>query len=345
MTPWLTTDDGAPRSLPAGLTPADLARIDAAVAAHHTPATLTTYASAWRGFETWCTARGFTPLPAQPEVVCAYMTSQAERGLTMGMVTCTLAAIAHRHRGAGVDDPTDSELVTRVRRGLRRILGVAPRRRARPLLVEEIRDILAAIDRATAIRRRDAAIIPLGFASAMCRCELAALNLEDIARAQGGLLTTVRRSLGDPHGAGQAIPIARGRSSETDPVEALDAWLPVRLCGAGSVIIRVHCQRHRFADSITAAAVVGIVTTRAHAVGFTGNRTAAHSLRAEHAASAAIAGVPLDRIATQTHHRRPTLRATSLSLTDTADAATVRVALTDPRRQRWRRPWRDLRTL
>ncbi|GMA36836.1 hypothetical protein [Demequina litorisediminis] len=74
MTPWLTADDNFPRSLPAGLTPADIARIDAAVAAHHAPSTLETYASAWRGFETWCTARGFTALPAALEVICAYIT-------------------------------------------------------------------------------------------------------------------------------------------------------------------------------------------------------------------------------------------------------------------------------
>lgn len=303
MTPWLTTDEDFPRALPAGLTPADIARIDAAVAAHHAPATRTTYASAWRGFERYCAERGFAAMPAAPEVVCAYITSQAERGLTMGMVTCTLAAIAHRHRVAGLDDPTDSELVTRVRRGLRRILGVAPRRRARPLLVEDIRDILAAIDRTTAIGKRDAAIILLGFASAMRRCELAALEVRDIARAEGGLLVTVRRSKGDPHGAGQAIAVARGRHSETDPVAALDAWLRVRPRGAGSVFTRVQANGTVSAHSITAASVVRIVKTRAHAVGFIGDRITAHSLRAGHATSAAMAGVPLDRIAAQTRHR------------------------------------------
>ncbi|WP_062461091.1 tyrosine-type recombinase/integrase [Demequina soli] len=303
MTPWLTADEDFPRSLPAGLTPADLARIDAAVAAHHAPSTRTTYASAWRGFETWCDQRGFTALPAAPEIVCAYITTQAERGLTMGMVTCTLAAIAHRHRVAGLDDPTDSELVTRVRRGLRRILGVAPRRRARPLFVEDIREILAAIDRTTAIGKRDAAIILLGFASAMRRCELAALEVGDIAPAEGGLLITVRRSKGDPHGAGQAIAIARGRHAESDPVEALGTWLRVRPRSAGSVFTRVRANGTVTSEPINAASVVRIVKTRAHAVGFTGDRITAHSLRAGHATAAAMAGVPLDRIAAQTRHR------------------------------------------
>jgi len=99
MTSWLTPGR-ASRSLTVGLTPADVAPIDTALEAHHAPATLTTYASAWRGFERYCANRGSVPLPAAPEVICAYITSQAERGLTSGTVTCTLAAIAHRLTGA-----------------------------------------------------------------------------------------------------------------------------------------------------------------------------------------------------------------------------------------------------
>jgi integrase len=186
MTAWLTPEDGASRSLPAGLSTEDIARIDTALEAHHAPSTLYSYGSAWRGFARWCHERGFTPLPTVPEVVCAYITRQAERGLTMGMVTSTLAAIAHRHISAGEPTPTDVELVRRVRRGLRRTLGIAPRRRARPLLVEDLRQILAAVDRTTAAGKRDAALILLGFSSALRRSELAALDVADLAPKPGG---------------------------------------------------------------------------------------------------------------------------------------------------------------
>jgi site-specific recombinase XerD len=253
MTAWLTPEDGASRSLPAGLSTEDIARIDTALEAHHAPSTLYSYGSAWRGFERWCHERGFTPLPAAPEVVCAYITSQAERGLTMGMVTGSLAAISHRHASAGLSNPTDGELVRRVRRGLRRILGVAPRSRARPLLIDDIRHILAAVDRTTAAGKRDAALILLGFASALRRSELAGLDVADLA--------------------------------------------------AKPVFTRVHANGTVSSHSITAASVARIVKTRAHTVGFSADRITAHSLRAGHATSAAMAGVSLDRIAAQTHHR------------------------------------------
>jgi integrase len=64
--------------------------------------------------------------------------------------------------------------VRQVRRGLRRALGSAPRRQARPLGPAEIRQILAGIDRGTAKGARDAALILIGFASALRRSELAA---------------------------------------------------------------------------------------------------------------------------------------------------------------------------
>lgn len=243
------------------------------------------------------------PTAGRAEVICAYITHQAERGLTMGMVTSTLAAIAHRHTSADMTDRTDGELVRRVRRGLRRILGVAPRRRARPLLVDDLRHILAAVDRTTTAGKRDAALILLGFASALRRSELAALELADITPKPGGLLITVRRSKGDPHAAGQTVAVAAGRSADSDPLAALSAWLHIRPRTAGRVFTRVHANGTVSSHPITAASVARIVKTRAHAVGFTSDRITAHSLRAGHATSAAMAGVSLDRIAAQTRHR------------------------------------------
>lgn len=303
MTTSLAPDDGALLSFPTGLTIDDVARIDAALAAHHAPSTIKSYASAWRGFERWCHERGFTPAPAEPDVICAYITAQAERGLGIGMIIATLAAIAHRHASLGMSNPTDCEMVRRVRRGLRRILGIAPRRQARPLLAEDIRQILSAIDRTTPAGIRDSALILLGFASALRRSELAALNLADITPKPGGLLITVHRSKGDPDGAGQVVAVAEGQLVDTDPVAALEIWLGIRPKEAGRVFTRVHANGTVSNEPINAASVVRIVKTRAYEAGFRADRITAHSLRAGHPTAAAMAGVALDRIAAQTRHR------------------------------------------
>ena len=67
-----------------------------------------------------------------------------------------------------------------VRRGLRRLLGSAPRRPAGPLSVADLRQIITAIDPSTTAGRRDTAVILLGFAGALRRSELAALTLGDL---------------------------------------------------------------------------------------------------------------------------------------------------------------------
>lgn len=75
-----------------------------------------------------------------------------------------------------------------MRRGLRRSIGTAPRRQVRPLGTDDIRRIVEHIDRGTAPGRREAALILLGFASAMRRSELAALTLADVAFQPGEVL-------------------------------------------------------------------------------------------------------------------------------------------------------------
>ena len=169
--------------------------------------------------------------------------------------------------------------------------------------MEDLGHILAAVDRTSAAGTRDAALILLGVASALRRSELAALEATDITSKPGGLLISVRRSKGDPHAASQTVAVAEGRWADSDPLAALDAWLHIRPRTAARVFTRVHGNGTVSSHPITAASVARIVKTRAHAVGYSAERITAHSLRAGHATSAAMNGVPLDRIAAHTRHR------------------------------------------
>lgn len=70
------------------------------------------------------------PLPAPPEGIAAFLADRAEAGVHFTTLDCYCSGIAYRHRREGLADPTADFLVRRVRRGLRRILGVAPIRQA-----------------------------------------------------------------------------------------------------------------------------------------------------------------------------------------------------------------------
>jgi hypothetical protein len=211
VTPPPLTPATRPHALPTGLTVDEAVRISEAITAAHAESTRTVYDFAWSQWQRWCAGRGATAMPAEPALICAYLTERAAEGLSVGTIDLACGAIAYRHRMDGLADPVLAEGVRQVRRGLRRIICDAPRRQARPLGTEEIFRIVERIDRTTPLGARDAAIILLGFASAMRRSELAALTLADVARKPGGVLLAIRRSKTDQYGEGQVVAVVHGQ--------------------------------------------------------------------------------------------------------------------------------------
>jgi integrase len=161
---------------------------------------------------------------------------------------------------------------------------------------------VSAIDRSTPIGARNAAMIRLGYASAMRGSELVPLNLADIETKPAGLLITIRSSKTDQEQRGQTVPVAHGSNADTDPVAALNAWVKIRGSHPGALFTRIwdsHISDQRLGNHVVAR----MLRERAIAAGLDGTRVTSHSLRAGHATAAALAGVPLTRIAAQTRHK------------------------------------------
>jgi integrase len=287
----------------AGLPDTDLTRILALIAANHAPATLTIYGYAWRQWQAWAADRGLDALPATAASVCAYLAERAEKGASYSSLEVACAAISYQHRQHGADNPVLHDAVRQVRRGLRRTLGSAPRRQARPLSVTDIRQLVTAIDRTTPLGARDAALILLGYASALRRSELAGLTLADLETKPAGLLLTVHHSKTDPQGHGQVVGVTHGQQAATDPIAAVNSWLAVRGTADGPLFTSLRSQGPALTP-ISGQTVARIVTKRAAAAGLPTDRITGHSLRAGHVTSAALAGVSVDRIAAQTRHQR-----------------------------------------
>lgn len=290
-------------SLPAGLTVEEAIRIAEAIDATHAESTRTVYACMWNQWERWCRTRGVAPMPAAPALICAYLTERAGTGVAVGTLDMDCGAISYLHRRHGLDDPILSEGVRQVRRGLRRLVGAAPRRQARPLQTNDVRAIVTAIDRANPKGARDAAIILLGFASALRRSELAALVVGDVDFQPGGIIVTVHRSKSDQDGEGQRVAVVHGQHAVTDPVAAVNAWLELRGRDPGPLFTSLRRRRVSL-DPISGQAIAIALRNRARDAGYDAQRITPHSLRAGHATSAAVAGVSLDRIAAQTRHKR-----------------------------------------
>jgi integrase len=245
------------------------------------------YSWQWRRFTRWCARHQLTCLPAASGTVAMYLSAGADGGLAVATLAQALAAIGEAHRLAGHESPRGAAVVRETWKGIRRAIGISQRRVA-PLLVEDLRLLIAALPN-TLIGKRDRAMMLVGFAGAFRRGELVGLTVADLFFADAGLIVRVRRSKTDQEGAGIMIGIPRGALEATCPVRALKAWLEAACVYDGSVFRAV--DRHgKVRGGLQARDAARILKRRVSAAGLDASRYSGHSLRAGLATSSAKAG-------------------------------------------------------
>jgi site-specific recombinase XerD len=269
------------------------------ITASKADATRRAYASDWRHFTAWCAAHQQVELPAAPANVAAYLGALASAGAKVSTVRRRCAAIGDAHRHGGYDNPAAHAGVKATLAGIGRTLGAPPAKKAAltaDLLARALRSIpqdLAGL--------RDRALILIGFAAALRRSELVALDVADLARHPKGLVITIRRSKTDQAGTGCAKAIPHGRKLRA--VQALDAWLGAAKITAGPVFRGVRGSKVLPAR-LCAHQVARIVQKRAAAAGLDPTLFAGHSLRSGYISSAAERGASLVSIAAHADHKK-----------------------------------------
>jgi len=201
-----------------------LERVWAAVQASTSVNTKAAYRSDWARFTGWAAAAGYAVLPADPMVVAAYLTAAAAEQTVVGQwryspatLTRWTSSINQFHTAAGLAAPGRSEVVRRALSGIRRLRATPPNRRA-PLLLEDIRRLLAAMAPFSTwpggvIARRDAALLLVGFATAARRSELVGLTVGDVAvHRVDGLHLRLRTSKTDQEARGTVKAVPYGRA-------------------------------------------------------------------------------------------------------------------------------------
>jgi integrase len=124
---------------------------------------------------------------------------------------------------AGLETLTADAGVRSVWAGIRRRHGTAPRkvRAARTKIVTTMVAPLG--DRLADVR--DRALLLIGFAGALRRSELVALDVDDISEDEGRLRILLRRSKTDQEGETRTTGLPYGSHPATCPVRAWRAWL------------------------------------------------------------------------------------------------------------------------
>ncbi|WP_336764260.1 site-specific integrase [Asaia sp. VD9] len=294
MTNALSLPDPAPETLPVNISQA----ADMLAAAALSPATLRAYRTSCAAFSRWCSAQGVSSLPARPETVAAYVSMLMQQGKRAATISRAVAAISCAHELVGHDGFGRSRKVKDALKGMRRIIGTAPDKKA-PATADRLALMLATCgDDLAGLRNR--ALLALGFAGAFRRSELMALAVEDIQPVDGGAIVTIRRSKTDQEGAGQTIGILNG--SRLRPLDAVTAWCEAAGITSGPIFRSIN-KGGAVGVSLSDRAAADIVKDAARQAGLDPSDFSGHSLRSGFITSGAEAGHDAIRIAEVSRHK------------------------------------------
>ena len=244
------------------------------------PATLRAYKSDWQHFCAWCRQAGWSPLPAAPGTVAAYLATLSASHRTSALVR-RLAALSRAHRLAGQAWPAAPPAIRNTLRGIQRTHGQPPRQ-ATALATAELQSLVTTCDHSLA-GRRDRALLLLGYAGGWRGSELVAILREHLTIAADGLRLLIPRAKGDQTGKGATLGIPRGQSAGTCPVRAVEAWLQVSECRYGPVFRSIDRRGVIGRTALHPDAVRHILARRAGLAGLQppqGERLSPHGLRA-----------------------------------------------------------------
>jgi integrase len=234
--------------------------------------------------------------------VVAFLAAQATAGKRASTLSRRLAAIAYMHKIANVPSPIGDERIKATLSGIRRSIGAAPIRK-KAATSDVVLSMAGTIGGESLRQLRDKAILLIGFASAMRRSELVALDVADLEWTAEGVLIHIRRSKTDQEGLGQSVAVPRGATA--CPVAALKAWIEASGITSGPVFVRIFNKKAQRVTSqrLHGRAIASVVKAGAARLGLDASTFGAHSMRAGLVTSAVKRGVSLLKICDQTRHK------------------------------------------
>ena len=287
-------------------------RADFFAGASLSAATRRAYQADWNAFQAFCTAHSLEALPASPETICLFLSDSADSGKAISTITRRCTSITALHEHFNYLSPIKDARVSRVLRGIKRTCG-EPQRRSKAISWADLKKIVSQTD-SSMLGVRDAALLSLGWASAMRRSEIVAMNLGDCSIEDSGMIVTIRRSKTDQEGHGYKIGIPRATVGEgLCPVRKVIDWVR-RMTNdkplpPGSPLFpnigRVGKGKWwwqpygRLADRMVSV----IVKQYCNFAGLPHEQYSAHSLRRGLATEAAAAGVPERILSRHTRHQ------------------------------------------
>ena len=262
--------------------------------------TAVAYRKHWTAFESWCVGQHLCALPAAPQTLAAYLALRADQGRRPATLRVTLAAVLQTHERAGHASPTTDPFVKKTWKGIRRKLGVKPKKKD-PLSATELRRMMDVLP-AGLIGHRDRALLLLGFAGGFRRSELVALTVRELSFVREGLEVFIVTSKTDQERKGDLKVVAFGSDPSTCPVRAVKDWLELSGIIEGPVFRPINRHEQLAAKALTDHAVAAILKRAAQLAGLSTPELSGHSLRSGFVTEAANNGADYPSIMDQTGH-------------------------------------------
>ena len=256
--------------------------------------TQSAYRSDLRHFQAWGGR-----LPTDMATVIQYCESFAER-LNARTLKRRLVALRQFHRIQGFADPTDHPLVEKTIQGILKTHGT-PKKKAAPLLLEHLSEILRYLDQNSSFRAmRDATCLCVGFFGALRGSELVNLQLEHIKFEPQGVLISLKRSKTDQYGEGQQCAIPKIDTSLLCPMHRLQEWIQYSGIDRGVLFPSTNRWGSVTEKPITTQTLNKTLKALGQEVGIPdANKLSSHSLRRGFATSASSAGASFKSIMQQ----------------------------------------------
>lgn len=272
-------------------------------------ATKRAYTRDWFHFANWCREQAVDPavMPIHPVLVAAYLASLAKT-LGRSALNGRLAAIAHEHRRRGIAWNAGHPAIRETLQGVGRKHG-KPVRPAAALTSVEIKQLLATCADDLA-GLRDRALFLVGFAGALRRSELVAIDHAHLRFEAGGVTIHIPRSKRDQEGKGADVTLPRmrdagGAVSLTCPVQALERWLAKARIRRGAVFRGVTVAG-KLGERLSTDGVRHVLRSRAARAGLkvhASERLSPHGLRAGFITEAYLAAAPDEQVMAHTRHQ------------------------------------------
>lgn len=283
----------------------EVERISRYLGASSSENTRLAYRKAWKDFEAFCRTHRFTPLPAKPETIMAYLTWLADAGYKPSTIQVRLSAITfvHERKYAGNPNyvnPAQSEMVSVVMSGIRRELRGSASRKD-PITRSELNKMIDELPH-DLHGMRDRAIMLLGFAGALRRSEIVSLDVKHVRFTSKGMTITLPYSKTDQAGEGMSKTMTRSKG-KLCPVKALEAWITEAGIDRGPIFRGIDKWGHVRNTRLSDRAIAIIVKQAAEMAGLGAFDFSGHSLRAGFVTQAADDGLQEWMIQKVTGHK------------------------------------------